>query len=118
MNGSSVIEAEGFADLGLWHDAWEAIEELPPGDRPARQALLVWPRCCPPLGAWEIGASIAGLLQDGGDDDRQHAAQFLHSLAVHQVSEGKPILARESIARAIACWPQCLGPNPTTLLGP
>ena len=51
-------EAEGFADLGLWQEAWEALEALPAEDRATPAALRVRLRCCPGVGAWDIGEHL------------------------------------------------------------
>lgn len=52
---ASVTEAEGFAELGLWQDAWDLLEGLPAHERSAPAVLRVRLACCPPLkrlGAW------------------------------------------------------------------
>ncbi|MCH7227343.1 hypothetical protein [Haloferula sp. A504] len=98
-------ETEGLADLGLWQDAWDALEALPAEERATPAALRVRLRCCPGVGAWEIGEHLAGVLCDGKDSDRESAAGFYHALAVFHARAGRVEGARDSITAAASAWP-------------
>ncbi|MCH7225033.1 hypothetical protein [Haloferula sp. A504] len=98
-------EAEGLADLGLWQDAWDALESLPAEDRAEPAALRVRMRCCPGVGAWEIGEHLARVLRDGGEEDREVAARFYHQLAVFHARVGNREAAEGAIKSAVDAWP-------------
>lgn len=99
-------EAEGFAELGLWKDAWLALEELPADLRASPAALRVRLLCCPALEAWEIGNHVANLLRDGDNLDREAAARFLHEVAKDHVHHGRIEPARDAVAAGVNCWPE------------
>lgn len=98
-------EAEGFADLGLWNEAWEALEALPADERSAPAALRVRLRCCPGVGAWEIGEHVAGLLRDGSDSDKEVAGRFYHSLAAYHIRSKRVEAAKVAVRDASKVWP-------------
>jgi len=102
----SVTEAEGLAELGLWQDAWDALEALPAEDRSTPAVLRVRLACCPPLGGWELGKQIADLLREGDDDDRRSAATFFHALAVKWAGEDDRYAAKEAMKAASRAWPK------------
>lgn len=102
---ATVTEAEGLAELGLWEDAWEALEALPAPDRATPQTLRVRLACCPPLGAWEIGRHVADLLRDGTEADRQAAARYFHAVALKWLAEGDRYAAGQAIKEAVKTWP-------------
>lgn len=101
---SSITEAEGLAELGLWQDAWEALEELQTPDRALPHALRVRLACCPSLGAWEVGRHIADLLRDGSEADRQAAAQYFHAVDLKWLAEGYCYAAGQAIKEAVKTW--------------
>ena len=98
-------EPEGLADLGLWQDAWDAIEALPPDQRASPAALRVRLRCCPALGAWDIGQHVAALLRDGGTADKELAGQFYHHLAIYHARAGHQAATKQAIRSACGTWP-------------
>lgn len=98
-------EAEGLADLGLWAEAWETLEALPPEARSEPAALRVRLRCCPGVGAWDIGEHVAGVLCYGKDTDREVAAGFYHALAVFHAKAGNREGAEDAIKCAVDTWP-------------
>lgn len=101
----TVTEAEGLAELGLWEDAWDALEALPPDERSAPAVLRVRLACCPPLNGWELGKHIADLLREGAEEDRKSAAAFFHALAIKWVGEGDRYAAKEAMKAAAKAWP-------------
>lgn len=106
MNYCTITQAEGFAELGLWEDAWQAVEELPAEVRATPQSLRVRLRCCPALEAWEIGNHVANLLRDSDGLDRECAARFFHELAKDHVRNERVEQVREAVAAAVDCWPE------------
>lgn len=55
-------EAEGYADLGMWQEAWDSLDEVPPAERATPAVMRIRIRCCAPLEAWGIGEEIAYLM--------------------------------------------------------
>lgn len=104
---ASVTEAEGLAELGLWQEAWDALEALPAEERATPAALRVRLACCPNLGGWEIGRHVADLLKDGHEDDRRAASRFYHALALKWLAEGDRYAAGQAIKAAVKAWPDC-----------
>ena len=84
----TITEAEGLAELELWQDAWDALEDLSAPDRVTPGALRVRLACCPPLAAWDIGRHVAAILREGEEPDRKAAAKFFHAVALKWLSEG------------------------------
>lgn len=99
-------EAGGYADLGLWQEAWDALEALPPEERATPAALRARLRCCPGLGSWDVGEYVAKLLSDGGKADRASAAAFYMLLAVYHAKSGNREPAEEAIGKAVSAWPE------------
>ena len=98
-------EASGFADLGMWQDAWEALEAMPADQRGTPEALRVRLRCCPGVGAWDIGEHLAGLLRDGDAIDREVSARFHHALAVYHARAGNVDAAKDAVRTASEVCP-------------
>lgn len=103
----TLLEAEGLADLGMWQEAWEALEAIPAEERAVPRSLRVRLRCCPALGAWEIGKHVAGVLRDGDPADRATAANFYHQQAVLLAKQQQSNGAKEAVAAAVQTWPDC-----------
>ena len=103
----TISEAEGFADLGLWQEAWEALEELSADQRATPAALRVRLCCCPARGAWEIGENVAGLLRDGDRLDKACVAGFYHANARRLLEAGNRQGAADSIKAAVDTFPDC-----------
>ena len=97
-----IAEAEGYAELGLWPECWEAVESLPDYLRHARGAIRLRLRCCPALGAWELGEELAISLARGDGQDKKLAAGFWLDWA-----RACPSLGRTCVASAIEAWPEC-----------
>jgi hypothetical protein len=102
---TTVREAEGMADLGMWEDAWEALEALPPEERGEMNAQRVRIRCCPERGAWQVGWHVALVLSSGGRDDREAAALFLYRLAKKRLDDYDREGAMEAVRLAVEICP-------------
>jgi hypothetical protein len=102
---ATVTEAEGLAELGLWQDAWDALEALSGDAWKTSEAWRVRLRCCPHLGAWNAGTEIADLLKEGHDPDRETAARFYHALALRWLGEGDRYAAGLAIKAAAKAFP-------------
>lgn len=94
-------EAEGLAAMGLYEDAWETMEGLPPEAKVSRRVLGLRLTCCVGLGAWELGAEIASHLQKLGCGKDQLVADFF---VAHAADLSKTNLfdeARAAIGKAV-----------------
>ena len=58
-----ITRAEGFFELGMHNEAWNETEELPPIDRAEPLVLELRLRILTALSQWELGASIANVLE-------------------------------------------------------
>ncbi len=58
----TIQEAEGTASLGLWVEAWDLLETLPPHVRVNEEALAVRLRICTGLQRGEMGRVICRLI--------------------------------------------------------
>ena len=103
----TITEAEGFTELAMWQDAWDAIEALDPEEKATPRALRCRLACCPQLGAWGIGEHVAGLLRDGRDADRIAAASFYHHSARRNIALGNRAEAKKAVTSAVEAWPAC-----------
>jgi hypothetical protein len=102
----SLSAAEGYASLGLWREAWDALDGMSSGKRATSPVLRVKARCAIGLESWETAEVIALLLKGGDDEDRRHAASCFQSLAAHYLRAGKVRDSRIMIERAIAARPE------------
>ncbi|HEY1123975.1 MAG TPA: hypothetical protein VGE67_20315 [Haloferula sp.] len=103
----TVTVAEGYAELRMWREAWEVLDELPPTRRASCQALRVRLKCCPMVGAWKIGEQVAMLLRDGARRDRGSAAAFYHLNARRLLAAGDREGSKVNILAAVDTFPEC-----------
>ena len=101
----TITEAERLADLELWEDAWQALEELPPEERSAPQVIRLRLECAIGLERWNMVKELAGHLAKGGDDDRRAAATTLRVLAGVAIRSREIEAAKELVRLAIEAWP-------------
>ena len=108
MNPSNQLEeAEGFIALGMYSDAWEATEELPPIDRVMPATLEVRLRILTALEKWELGAGIANVLAASVQDPemcRRTVARFYHAHARTKGVSGDYEGMRAEIRKAVNAW--------------
>jgi hypothetical protein len=81
----------------------------PPTRGASTQALRLRLRCCPLVGAWDIGEQVAMLLREGDRSDKACAAGFYHLNARRLLAAGDRAGAKENVASAIAAFPECRG---------
>ncbi|MDF1853197.1 MAG: hypothetical protein P1U85_20330, partial [Verrucomicrobiales bacterium] len=65
-HSDSLEQAEGFIELGMFSDAWQVIEDLPPEERTSEPVLVIRLRILTGLSQWELGEHIASVLLSGG----------------------------------------------------
>ncbi|MCW1917044.1 hypothetical protein OJ996_25870 [Luteolibacter sp. GHJ8] len=99
-------EAEGFAELGLWQDAWDTIDKLPADERMKPAALRLRLVICPYLEAWGPGAAVAKLLCGGDETDRKTAGCYYRDLAKLYIAHGEIDSARVALRDCVEAWPE------------
>jgi len=99
-------EAQGFAELGLFADAWSLIDDLPPAMRTHPEALRVRLMCATGLQRWAIGADLARLLGETANElELREVAGRLHLARARQLlREGRRSEARDEVRRLAVCW--------------
>ena len=106
MNATvSIQEAEGFCELGLWKEAWDALDSLPPSAQSTREALRVRLACSPGLDRWDVGTDVAMLLEASATEDRKAAAHFYQVFARESLRDGDQDCAESMALAAIEAWP-------------
>ncbi len=109
MNSNPAItEAEGFAELELFTDAWDMIDDLPPAMRTHPEALRVRLMCCTGLEKWELGADLARLVGEAGNplELRETAGKFHLAHARHLLRSGCRDAAIGEVLRLSISWPE------------
>ncbi|MCW1915837.1 hypothetical protein OJ996_19780 [Luteolibacter sp. GHJ8] len=98
-------EAEGLAELGLYAEAWDALDSLPAVERVMPSALRVRIDCCPHLNAWSDGMQIAKFLRHGTDINRLASANFYLELARFCVEHDELAAAKKAVHDFAATLP-------------
>ena len=103
---TDLTEAQGFAELGLFADAWGLIDDLPPAMRTHPEALRVRLMRATGLQKWEIGEDLARLLGETGNplELREVAGRFYLAHARQLLREGRRSEARDEVRRLAVCW--------------
>lgn len=96
--------ASGYADLSMWEECWQAIEELEEG-RLEPEVMMLRLRVCVALEWWEMGENVAGFLASSERGKaKRSAAEYFHRRAQLMCRSGKIEAARREVARAVAAW--------------
>jgi hypothetical protein len=100
-----IDEAEGLAFLGLYVDAWEVLESLPPADRVRPAVLAVRLVICLGMARWELGQEVVRCI--GAEDEAGHreaAGRFHLGHAIALCAAGEVQLARAAVgALSVRC---------------
>ncbi len=102
-----IDEAEGLAFLGLYVDAWEVLESLPPADRVRPAVLAIRLVICLGMARWELGQEVAHCI--GADDEASHreaAGRFHLGHAIALCAAGEVQLARGAVGALSVVWPE------------
>lgn len=83
MNSSQDIikEATGYCELGMFSDAWDLIESLPPEEKTKAATLDLRLQILTALSQWDLGEHLAELLLYAGESESRTVARFHHSRA-------------------------------------
>ncbi len=99
-----MLEADGLADLGIWKEAWEALEALPPVGRATIAALRIRLRCCAGLRLWDLGSDLAARFSEGAASVLASKLHLDH--ARHLLRSGDRPGAIDAIGKAIDACPR------------
>jgi len=98
-------EAEGFVILGMYEEAWELVDALPPEIRATSPVLRVRLACAMAAERFDTVQEIAQVLAKAGRADAQFAARVLHELAAIHYLSGHVELAKHLMESAVEAHP-------------
>ncbi len=101
-----IEEAEGYIALGMFQDAWLALDEIPTDRQLSSAVLRCRALCLMGFEAWSRGEAVALILGEGDEDDRRMAAAFFHEGAVWHAEHTGLALARHWASQAIRVRPE------------
>jgi hypothetical protein len=100
---------EGFAELGMWPQVWEELEELPDEYRSLPPALLWRMRALVGLGFFQtatlLGRKLHELMPES-EDLRHTMGEALVALAKSQADGGDLAGARDSLQECLQIAPE------------
>jgi hypothetical protein len=105
--GTGGLGGAGFADLGLFVEAWETLEELPFDKRLGEQVIAVRLRVCTGLQTVGMGVELSKLIDSRqASQAREACGRFLsaHSDYLHAAGDRDGALAQ--VKAAVAVWPE------------
>jgi hypothetical protein len=103
---AKIEEAEGFAELGMFVDAWEVIESLPSDHRSelGADAVRLW--CFISFQKWDEVEALVNVLRLGCEQRKLLAATGLKSLALGSACRRDFISAKDFIQQAMSISPE------------
>src|SRR5688572_7465095 len=103
----AVEQARGYADLGMFVEAWDAVESLPAVDRALPAVLAVRLLVCAGLHRWEMGAEIVRRFSPGLPLDLREAAGRYHLARAESLcAAGSTAAAKETVRELSIVWPE------------
>jgi hypothetical protein len=105
--GNLIREAEGYAELGLFLEAWEKLEDLPPDQRLLPGVIRVRLIVCEGLQKWSLGKELAALVDPPQPLSlREAAGNFLMAMSNHLCLTADRKAALEALRAAVDIWPE------------
>ncbi|MCW1885510.1 hypothetical protein OKA04_12290 [Luteolibacter flavescens] len=101
----SIEAAEGYIELGLFHDAWDALEDLEPAQKTMPAVIRLRLQCALGFERWMMVETLADLLAQGEESDREGAARAYHLLVVVSLRVKRIETAKRFVAKAVEAWP-------------
>ena len=108
MESARIIAlADGFASLGLYEDAWEALESLPASERLRPAVLRVRLMICAGLERWELGREIALVIASSYRLEVREAAGRFHLAHAIALCALQDIAGARGVLNALSSvWPE------------
>lgn len=106
MNFEVLNRAEGFCQLRLWSDAWDATEELAKIEKANPEVAALRLQIVTELAMWEIGEEVADFVGESPRIEfRRMAAQYFLDRAREIHGEGDHPEATRNFRKALDTWP-------------
>jgi hypothetical protein len=107
MISQQLVEAEAKLLLGRYDEAWDLVNDLPPGVEDAPRAIVVKLMICESRENWDEGEKLAaGITIKCTLSERQAAGRFLFSLAMARCQAGNHKGARAAVVALCRVWPE------------
>lgn len=103
--GGPLNEALGYIELGLFQEAWEALDRLPPDEKTSPGVMRLRLPCAIHFQRWDMVETLAEVLRYGDRDDQVIAAATFKTLAVIACRDGRPKLAKHYVRTAVQVFP-------------
>lgn len=103
----TIMEARGFAELGMYQEAWEAVERLPQTSWTSPQVLAVRLLVCSGLKKWDMGLEFARLVGPVYPREVREAAGRCHLARAEALCAGGDVDgAKEAVKVLMSVWPE------------
>ncbi|MDA7922794.1 hypothetical protein N9B73_13690 [Verrucomicrobiales bacterium] len=89
--------ATGYSELGMFLDAWDLIESIPPEEKTKAPTLDLRLQILTALSQWDLGEHLAELLLYAGESESKTVARFHYARARAFYEMGEYQKARESL---------------------
>ena len=99
-------EALGYVELGLFEEAWEALDELPPDEKTSPGVMRLRLPCALHFQRWDMVETLAEVLRYGDHDDQVIAAATFKTLAMIACRDERSKLAAHYIRTAVQVFPE------------
>ena len=111
MNSDLLQQAEGYLELGMLDESWEATETLEPLDRVEPLAVEMRLRIATAGEKWQLGEALANVLICSEIEPlrcRRTCARFHHANASRMIRDGLAEMGKAEIRKAVDAWPDIL----------
>lgn len=106
MNTALLNEAQGYFDLELWKEAWEATEKLAKYEKANPEVAALRLQIVVKLALWEKGEEVADLVGESPAIElRRLSAQYFLDRARDTYEEGDRPEAHRQFQKSIEKWP-------------
>jgi hypothetical protein len=107
MVPQQLVDAEMKLLLGLYTEAEDLVDALPPGTSESPRATVVKLMICEARGEWSEGEKLAeGITMKCSANERQAAGRFLLALAMARCGAGEFKGARAAVVALCRVWPE------------
>jgi hypothetical protein len=105
----ALLEARELAKRGVYEAAWDSIESLPLAARTSVPAFAVRLLICTGLQRWDVGMSIADLVEvSDAPEHREAAGRFYLAWAEFLCATGDREGAQLAVQSLFKIWPEGL----------
>ena len=102
----TIQNATSLLELGMFREAWDAVQALPEDLREAAAARRIRARSAALLGRWEVAETVANELRHGNLADREEAAWCFQSIAAEHFKHGREDQATRCLKKSVGAWPE------------